>query len=301
MTNSLSTLNSTEDKRMLRRLELLQKAGLFDPLPAGITMKRATSVEEYREALALVYESYVEQAFIISNSSGLRVRPWETFPQNGLFICRTADNVVGVTATVMDNEDILLPSDSAFHDELNHIRDEGCAICEISSQAISMTYRNTPVVTELMRAVYSHAWRSDATDLVCAVSPKQRNFFALMGFKQVGEIKSYSDVVFDPVALLRLENIPERYNDDQPGHPDIKAFWNRFFFTENPYISVFPLWQRMVDVMFSRSSDIESLFQGCTELFANCSESEWSVLEKNLGPAFKALTANMETEIIQHG
>jgi hypothetical protein len=296
MVNTHEPQDSGDVTLRLRRLALLQKVGVFGPLPHGVTLKRATSVEEYRDALALVHQSYVDQAFIVPRSSGLRVRPWETFPRNGLFICKTDEKVVGVTGAVMDNADILLPSDNAFHQELNRIREKGGVICEISNQAIAVEYRNTPVVTELMRATYGHAWFSDVTDLVCAVSPKQRHFFSLVGFRQVGEIKSYSDVVFDPVVFLHLENVANRFNADQPEHPIIREFYNRFLFTENPYIPVLPLWQRMVDMLFADPARVEALFQGCDELFTNRSVQENAAMEHNLGVAYHNLLAKVNRD-----
>ena len=287
MTDISSSKQPSESNKQLRRLQLLKKSGIFDGLPEDLICKRATTAQEHREAFNLVYQSYIDNNYILPNKSEMRVRLWETFPQNGTFICKDSEKVVGVTGTVMDNTSLLLPSDHAFHDELNQMRDDGAVLCEISNQAVASEYRNTPVTTELMCAAFGHAWFSECTDLVCAVSPKQRNFFSLMGFEQVGDIKSYSDIVHDPVALLRMPHIQDRYSPGKPGDPTINEFWNRLFITGNPYIPVFPLWQRMVDMLFASPHAIQTMYEGCTELFEDLDANERRILEQNLGTSFR--------------
>ncbi|MBN2526627.1 MAG: hypothetical protein JXR76_09545 [Deltaproteobacteria bacterium] len=293
--NHPDTVTMNEQKN-LRRLYLLRKSGLFHRIPTEIRCKQATNVAEYRSAYQLVYQSYLEKAYILPNTAQMRIRPWETSPTTGTFICKKSGEVIGVTSTIMDSEDLGLPSDIAFHPELSGMRDEGAILCEISNQAIATAFRNSAVVTELMQAAYGHAWFMEASDLVCAVSPKQRKFFELIGFEQVGETKSYSDVIFDPVILLRLRDIQTRYADTASESRELNTFWNNFFIMLNPYIPIYPLWQRMVNSLFSSDAQLSGLFEGCTDVFANADHRAQAAVKRNLGSVYtKMMTAENTT------
>lgn len=271
----------------MRHLNLLRKGGLFQPQPEELVSARANNTADLKKAYHLVYETFLEQKFILPNTAEIRIRPWELTPETATFVSRTATDVVGVFSSIIDTDDLGLPSDKSFRLELDKLRAEDSVLCEMSNQAVAPKYRHTSVSTELMQCVFAEAWHNDVTDLLCAISPKQINFFTLMGFEQVGDIKSYSDVVFDPVALMRLCDIQNRWTYEDLNSGGFNTFWKRFFITENPYMAVTPLWNDMARAYFANPENISSLIAGCEDQIEAFAPHVHSALTERTGVDFE--------------
>lgn len=246
---------------------------------------RATSAHDLREAYKVVHDTYVQSGFIMPTKSGIRLRPWETDVNTGTFVSKIEDQIIGVCSVVMDSDDLKLPSDKVFGAEMDAIRGEDRVLCEITGQAVVPDYRNCSVTTELMRAVVAHGWYKDMTDLICAISPNLVKFYEFIGFEQIGKIKSYSDVIDDPVALMRwdIKRDQERWQPISLDEPCMLAFWKRFFFVENVYINAIPLWNSMAERTFENSIAMAYLFEGCEELFDEATSAQLTAMEHRLG------------------
>ena len=278
--NSSNTPNSQKN---IRRLRILQKRGLFGELPNKIFCKRATEVNELKAAYQLVYRIFLEENFIVPNLSGMRVRTYEASPSTATFICKNDGYVIATFSAFLDTPALNLPADKTFGPELNALRDEGAILCELGNNAILPEYRGTSIITEHMRCIFAQAWLHDVTDFVCAISPPQIPFYSMLGFSQLGEIKSYSDVVYDPVAVMRYQNVPGIWEQPKDANDDIATFRHHFFAIENPYIPVVQLWDSMVDRLFSTPSKMAELFDDCLMDFEQMPVSDQKTIAASTG------------------
>lgn len=275
--------NEHEMKKQLRRLRLLVKRGLFSTLPANTICRRATAVNELRDAYRLVYEIYVDQKYILPNESKMRVRAFEASPDTATFVSRRQDETLGVFSCIMDSADLKLPADAFFESELRSLRASGATLCEFSNQAVLPEYRSSSVSTELMRAMFAHIWYHNITDAVCAISPGQIEFFKLLGFTQMSAVKSYSDVVYDPVVLMRLPDAQNLMGQPQSPEMEIQAFRYRFFTDNNPYLSAIPFWDALAERLFANPLNMQSLFESCMPEFEQLSYMERTAISAHTG------------------
>lgn len=275
--------NPTQDQR---RLRLLQRRGFFTDKTHGAKTFRATNADDLRMAYGVVHDRFVESGFIKPTPSGLRVRAWETDPNTATFISKSGDEVVGVFSIVSDSDDLKLPSDNAFESELDDLRSQGRVLCELTSQAIAKEFRNSSITTELMRCIFAQGWHNEATDLVCSISPGLVKFYEFIGFKQLGEVKSYSDTIDDPVALMVLEDFQSRWLHEDLDSGSMEAYWKRYFIAENPYMNAIPVWNTMAEYTFNDPDAIQYLFAGCANLFDNASPTQFAGIEQRLGNSF---------------
>ncbi|MBN2717279.1 MAG: hypothetical protein JXX14_15605 [Deltaproteobacteria bacterium] len=258
---------STTVSRQLRRLRLLISHGMFAPLPENSVCKRATTVDELREAYRLVHDIYVDQKYILPTESKMRVRAFEVSPDTATFITRFNGATVGVFSCIMDSPELRLPTDKVFPDELAQLRDAGAVLCEFSNQVILPECRSTSATTELMKIMFAHIWFHNITDAVCAVSPNQIEFFRLIGFTQIGDVKSYSDVVYDPVVLMQLPDVQNILGKPKRPGLALEEFRYQYFTADNPYMSIIPFWDAMVERLFANGAAVQSLFAECITEF----------------------------------
>ena len=283
-TAAINHPHNDSSKKQLRRLRLLIKRGLFNSLPDNnMVCRRATSVEELRDAYQLVYEIYLDQKYILPNKSKMRVRAFEASPDTATFVSRNRDKTLGVFSCIMDSPELKLPADKVFKPELKLLRDSGATLCEFSNQVILPEYRSSSVVTELMRTMFAHIWFHNITDAVCAITPTQIEFYKLLGFTQLSDIKSYSDVVYDPVVLMRMPDVQNIWAKPVSAEMELEEFRYQFFTATNPYISAVPFWDAMADRLFTNTSSMNALFAECLPEFEQLSFAERTVIAASTG------------------
>ncbi len=272
----------------MRRLSKYQSCGMFKDDTTGAVYTRAISAEELRAAYRLVHDIFVENNYIHENSSGLRVRPFETDVNNATFIAHISGKVVGSIGLVIDTEDLGLPSDKSFRSELDALRADGKRLCEVTNQAILFSQRHSSVCTELMRCAWAQAWMSGYTDMVCSISPNQRKFYEFIGFELIGDERSFSDEIDDPVINMRwdLAELRRRWPSVDIRDDTMDAFWKRFFLIENAYISDIHLWNSLADGTFSNLHELIDLFGDCEHLFMECNFSQFDAIRERLGDFF---------------
>ena len=222
--------------RSLRRISMLKRMGVLSAEPFPGTVERALSVRDLHAAYRLVHDSYVAAHYIEPQPDGLRLRVFEALDHCATFVAKAGDKVVGVLALVRDTPEFRLPSDNAFNQELQSLRDEGQALCEMTSLAVRPEYRSTNICCELMRPCFAqgYAWGCDSGFL--AISPSHVPFFRdVLQLELIGEQRSYSCDLDDPVVgmIVDAHEIEERYRlvDEMLGD---EAFLHDKFFANNP-------------------------------------------------------------------
>ena len=268
-----------------RRLDKYLSAGLFKEDKNGNKYTRATHVAELKEAYSLVYKIFIEQKFISERKSKMRIRPWETSQSTATFVSKKHNVINGVFSMIMDSHDLKLPSDRVYGMEIEKKRNDEKIICELTNQAIVKDARLNAVSTQLMRCVFAQAWHMDATDLICSISPGQKAFFELIGFVQVGDKKSYSDIIEDPVVLMWLEDIQNRWISIDKKRDPLRGFWQDFFITNNQYMETIEYWNAAAATTFNNTEQLGILFEQCEELFYEATSSQLIAMQTRLGDA----------------
>ncbi|MDY7009771.1 MAG: GNAT family N-acetyltransferase [Planctomycetota bacterium] len=261
-----------------RRMDLLKRAGLFENNTHGAKIFRATTLDDLIEAYRLTHDVFVRQGYILPDETGIRVRPFEALPDTATFIAKAGEEVVGVTSVVIDNPELGLPTDKAFKAEVGLLRRRGRKICEGTNWLVADSHRNSAVMTELMRCCFAHARAAGCTDFIGAVSPGHAKFYKLLGFEQVGDVRSYSEEIEDPVVVVRfdLSALSKVLEDIMDGQDETELFLKRYYVDDNPYMRYVRTWQILSDRFFVDPRLLVELFVYRSGLLERCG---WSELE----------------------
>lgn len=264
-----------------RKLWLLKRSGLFGSDAKGATFERALTFEDFRRAYRLVHDVYLGTEFITREPGDLRMRIFEATPDMATFIAKVNGHVVGVLSVVEDSKELGLPSDIAFQNELDDLRATGIRISEITNQAVAEEYRKSAVPTELMRCVVAHLAKTGVDKAIAAVSPSHNAFYELLGFRELGDERSYSDKLHDPVVALAADIAPFRTPPEDMN--DTEKFVNKFLGSENPYREHIMEWDAEARRVFSHAKFLRKLFVQERNVIAECSEKERDVLLSRWG------------------
>ena len=253
-----------------RKLKLMKACGLFGNDRTGAVYERATTPRDLESAYRLVHDIYVNIGYIQPRPSGLRMRSFECCPETATFVAKApARNVIGALSVILDSDDLGLPSDNTFKSEIDHIRMEGGLLCEISNQVVHPEFRRKGPRTELMRCALAYAYAKGVTDFVCAVTPSVVPFYEMMQFRVAGSVRSSSEILDDPVVLMRENGIQTRDNVGRFSNDEVYEAIANYFYRDNPYFYHVQSWELMNERMFSEQFDIAELLGRCSSIFEN--------------------------------
>lgn len=267
---------SDNTKRVSRRMALLRKAGLFQDLPPEVTVTRATDVDTLREAYHLVHEIFIEQGYIRPFPGNLRIRPFEALPDTATFVARTNGRIVSVQSLIPDNRRLGVPSDRAFGPELEKLRAEGRRFCEAANEAVAGEYRKTAIPTELMRCCFAHAMSTGCSDVVTAVSPGHAKFYGFMGFETITPVRSFSEMLEDPVVVVRFnfDTVRGRVAQANTQDTEDEAVFVDYYHDGNPYMGRVGPWSVLAERLFKDSISLRMLFDDQSNLLSRCNLNE---------------------------
>ena len=275
-----------------RKLGLLRRMGLFGENLNGCTIERACRPDDLRQAYRLVHDVFLGRGFIEPDPSRMRVRIYETTPETATFIAKVEDRVVAVLSVVEDSDDLGLPSDGAFKDELDTLRDAGRRLCEVTNQAVAEDYRKSAVPTELMRCAIAVSLTGGYHEAIATISPSHNGFYDLLGFRQIGSRRSYSKTIDDPVIALSMDI--DQYRTRQSGLSAAAEFIQEFLTDGNQFLSRVSEWADEARRHFLNPDTLRQLFvheRNCLSRFA---PAELGVLHERWGhETFAAVTADM--------
>ncbi len=277
--------SATDHRTTSRRMALLKRSGLFSNDMQGAEITRATTLEDIAGAYRLVHDIFVAQGYIQPDETGIRIRSFEALPETATFIAKVGNEVVGVTSVVVDSPELGLPTDKAFKTEVDGLRTQGRKICEGTNWIVADSHRNSAVMTELMRCSFAHALAVGCTDFLGTVSPGHARFYKLLGFDQIGEVRSYSKEIEDPVVVVRfdLSGLSNVLQDITDGQDEAELFLKRYYVDDNPYYQYVSTWQIMSDRFFSDPMLLTELFVHGSGLLERCSEVELGAIRGQWG------------------
>ena len=273
---------NAEKQRSARRIARLTRAGLFGTNTLGATIGQATTFQDLQNAYRLVHDVYVEAGYIRADTSGIRLRMFEASPDEATFVAKVGERIVGVVSVSADSPDLGLPSDGCFKKELDELRATGARLAEMTNQAVVADYRKSGVATELMRCAAAHVIRGPFDETVAVISPNHGAFYKILGFREVGPQRSYSETVFDPVVALSAEmgqyRTPVSDADDET-----RRFVLDFMAGGNPFMPQVEKWARNAAAHFRDSQLLRQLFISETAFITQCSKADLAFLQRIWG------------------
>jgi hypothetical protein len=280
---AVSTPKSTGESR---RLAMLKRAGLFGADTNGAVIVRAISSADLQKAYKVVHDVFVEEGYILPRTCGMRVRVYEALPETATFVAKVGDAVVGVQSLVVDWQDLGLPSDESFGQEIRALRGPGRRLCEATGQSIAQAFRKSAVPTELMRCCYAHATATGCNELITTVSPGHVRFYSLLGFEQISPVRSYSAEVEDPVVVVRmnLDTIAARAAVAEEQQVGDDVFLKSYYLDDNPYQQRVKAWVADAAAAFRDPALVRELFVEGSSILAECGPSELRVIRQRWGP-----------------
>ena len=273
--------DSISDQRSKRRIAILKRSGLFGQETHGATIDRACSFADLESAYRLVHDVYVEAGYIRPQLSGLRVRMFEALPDEATFIAKVGGKIVGVVSVTVDSPVLGLPSDASFKAELDSLREGGGKLSEMTNQVISEKYRKSGLATELMRCAAAHVIRGDYDETVATISPSHSAFYRTLGFREVGNARSYSATIYDPVVALSVDL--SQYRGEAHELDEAKRFIRHFMAEGNPFMKRVEKWNRQAETQFRDADLLRRLFITETGFITQCSNAELQCLEHAWG------------------
>jgi len=146
-------------------------------------------------------------------SRGYQTRALEADPQRITVLVVMEEKIVGTTTLGLDGPSGLM-ADSIYKDELDTLRAEGHAVCELTKLAIDDEHVDSKHIVAVlfhMCKIYGQNIHH-ATDFVIEINPRHASFYKkLLGFEDFGSEK-LCPRVNAPAVLLRL---PLKYADEQ--------------------------------------------------------------------------------------
>jgi len=173
----------------------------------GLGCKIAATHDEWHDAFALVYESYVRSGLTQPNLIGLRVIPHHLLPTTSTLIARLGDDVIG-TMTLVRDSGAGIPLEVAYGRDVDAMRDQGISFAEVSCLATRpLSLMDYPYVfMRLLRLLAQHARYVGVERLLIAAHPRHvRLYERSMGYRRFGEETSYPSVGGAPAVAAYLD------------------------------------------------------------------------------------------------
>ena len=137
-----------------------------------MTLKTASRVEEWLDALRLVYDCYVQAGLALPNCHRLRVTPYQLLPKSEVLVGMVADKILCTVTLVPDSEQGL-PMEALYDREVAIRRDRGARLAEVSCLADRPDEDRSSfsVLQRLMSFTAQCALRRGVDELLIAVHP----------------------------------------------------------------------------------------------------------------------------------
>lgn len=177
------------------------------PDDAGLICKMADRLEEFDAAFEMVYAQYLSSGLTKPNPFQRRVLPHHLQPSTNVFIAYQHGAPV-CTTTLISDSPVGLPMDAVFPEEMDHKRQQGLAMAEVSCLAsrAQSPIRFHRLLMRLLRLLCQHARRFGVDQLVVAVHPKHATYYEKkMGYRRFGKEATYESLGDAPAVALALD------------------------------------------------------------------------------------------------
>lgn len=176
-------------------------------LAAVDAVRIAQSIDEYVEAMKLVYDGYVDRGIMTPHDSRVRMTPYLALPSTIIFVAMEGTQVAGTLSLVLDSP-LGLPMQKIYGEEVQRLRDQGRVPAEVGALCVARGKRGAGIAFLLYKMMYLTATRLlRVDDLVIAVHPKVADLYmATLLFETIGPVRSYPSLERSALAqALRLD------------------------------------------------------------------------------------------------
>jgi len=202
------------------------------PELVGVQFKIADTKEEFEGSFRLVHDVYAGMGLIDSRKSGLYMIPHHLHPGMRIFVVTLNSEVIS-TVTLVPDGLIGLPQDELYGLELQHLRDAGRKLAELSCLAMHPKWQKHDLILYLYKVMHHYAYHSGIDDLCVVANPKHGRFYErVLLFEQYGQLKPFSKVNGAPALgyRLNLRTMEKKYRE-RYSQRGIDANLHDFFFT----------------------------------------------------------------------
>ncbi|MCK9603087.1 MAG: hypothetical protein M0R66_01720 [Candidatus Omnitrophica bacterium] len=216
-----------------------------------IEYKLASSREELKEAMALVYKEYLTRGYILQRyyKSNLRITPHNVLAGTTTFIALKEKKVIGAI-TLLPDSPLGLPMDEKYKKEVDKLRRQGRKICEVGQLATQsdlfgtglfsmFNFKKLDFVFCLFKLAFQYALYSAKFDDICVVVNPKALLFKFIPFEEIGEVKYYG---FDRISIKKKPAVAKRL--------DLRVIQERA--KKYPSLAKVFLGERLPEEIFSR-------------------------------------------------
>jgi hypothetical protein len=180
----------------------------------------ASTREEREAAFHLVYNSYLQAGLGEMNECEMRVTPYHLSNCSEVFVATRRQKVIFTMTLIMDGEELGVPMESVYGDEVDRLRRQGLRLGEVSCLADCQRHVKEflPIFLSTSRLMVQYARYRGLDALIAAVHPRHARFYhRFMDFQFFGLKKTYPTVRNHPAVALWLEfaridrEIPAQY------------------------------------------------------------------------------------------
>lgn len=205
-------------------------------LPKEITLKQAETEDEIKQALKLVYDSYVELDYIDRNAAEMRFSKYHALPSTVILVAKWQDEVIG-TLSILPDSPFGLPAETTW--SLEKYRSQGQIIAEISSLSIKKHFRmrRGKLLLPLCKIMYLYCTKALKLDgIVIATTLEVEPFYTdILLFEKVVKKtgQAHQLVKGNPSSCCFLkfgDDLEERYKEIYNTKPIRKNLYH--FFTQ---------------------------------------------------------------------
>jgi N-acyl amino acid synthase FeeM len=188
----------------------MSAARLPKPITAAVCpdvqIKIAATRPERHDAFELVYRAYLRAGLCAENHCGMRYTPFQLLKSTDVIIAKLHGEVISTLSLIRDNE-MGLPIEDVYDDEVNARRHAGVHLAEISCLADRRDegVRFFDLFREMCQLTSQLAWSLGVEELLAAVHPGHTAFYRrYLAFERLGERRDYPSVCGNPAMALSL-------------------------------------------------------------------------------------------------
>ncbi len=187
----------------------------------SLVCKKATTIGEKNRARSIVEHEYLKMGYLIHKEATppqIPSTPYLREATSETYALYLDKKIIGTISIIMDSVHGL-PMDALFKSELDTFRKKDEHLAEVVQLAIDeeilaqsgMLKKNIErlrFLTSLFQAVLRSAHRAHISTLCIMVNPKHDTFYEHIGFRTIGEEKSYPPLQNAPAVpkVLTLKN-----------------------------------------------------------------------------------------------
>lgn len=253
--------------------------------PAGLVFELARTQEELESAFKLLHDAYVEQGFIETQDSGMRLIVQHALPTTSILVAKIDGRVIG-TISVMRNTPLGLPMEKAFN--ISSLKLQGKRVAELSCLAIHPSFRRkmgADVFFPLTLYAAIYAKKHFGTDyLVFNLYPHHADFYnAIFGSTHLQNNKKETiDYLGAPATGIKLDlNTVEAFAlKKYSGLGPCKDLHAYTFVTSHSYFKFPDSKNGVINYPVMTPKLLQYFFIEKTKIFNNLSLLETQVLSK---------------------